>query len=320
MPYHDANMTRPAEIARRYDPRRYDHCVLPCVDLGQARAWLSALGFTVARDALHPFGTANACVYFADDTYLEPLAIHDQARYDEAIAQGNVFVRHDRAHRGRADACGFSAIAIKCEDAAGDHSAFVAQGISAGSVLAFSRPFVTADGQSGEKGGEKGDEASFRLAFARMPDMAGPLFFACQRLNQPVIDRSDLIRHDNGAMGTSGLILVAADPHAYRPLFSAIFGQEAIIGEPDGTIVIACKHQNLHVMPCARWNRLAGKQDAGNDGALRIVAAGFRVPDIEACAGFLSRRGMAFRLKDQRLLVDPVSGQEACFYFEENAP
>jgi hypothetical protein len=29
----------------------------------------------VAADARHPFGTENACVFFADGTYLEPLAL-----------------------------------------------------------------------------------------------------------------------------------------------------------------------------------------------------------------------------------------------------
>ena len=54
-----------------------DHVVLPVADLGVARARLTALGFTVAPDGLHPFGTANCCVYLADGTFLEPLAVGD---------------------------------------------------------------------------------------------------------------------------------------------------------------------------------------------------------------------------------------------------
>ena len=56
------------------DPRAIDHLVLPTDSLGVARARLSALGFTVAPDAQHPFGTGNCCVYLQDGTYLEPLA------------------------------------------------------------------------------------------------------------------------------------------------------------------------------------------------------------------------------------------------------
>ncbi len=56
-------------------PRAIDHLVLPIVDLDTSRERLGRLGFTVAADARHPFGTENACVFFSDDTYLEPLAV-----------------------------------------------------------------------------------------------------------------------------------------------------------------------------------------------------------------------------------------------------
>jgi len=56
-------------------PRNVDHLVLPVSDLGTSRERMTALGFTVAPEAVHPFGTENACVFFADGTYLEPLAI-----------------------------------------------------------------------------------------------------------------------------------------------------------------------------------------------------------------------------------------------------
>ena len=40
--------------------RPLDHLVLPVDTLTQARRRLSNLGFTVADDARHPFGTENA--------------------------------------------------------------------------------------------------------------------------------------------------------------------------------------------------------------------------------------------------------------------
>lgn len=43
---------------------RIDHLVLPVEDIGIAVKRLVSLGFTVAPEALHPFGTRNACVFF----------------------------------------------------------------------------------------------------------------------------------------------------------------------------------------------------------------------------------------------------------------
>ena len=57
--------------------RPLDHLVIPVTDLKAARSRLTRLGFTVAAEARHPFGTENACVFLADKTYLEPLAVGD---------------------------------------------------------------------------------------------------------------------------------------------------------------------------------------------------------------------------------------------------
>ncbi len=72
-----------------------DHLVLPTAGLDTARQRLEALGFTVAPMGVHPFGTRNCCVYLADGTFMEPLAIGDAAVADDAARAGNVFVARD---------------------------------------------------------------------------------------------------------------------------------------------------------------------------------------------------------------------------------
>ncbi len=57
-------------------PRTLDHVVLPVASLEVARARYEALGFTVAPNGLHPFGTENCCIYLEDETMLEPLAMN----------------------------------------------------------------------------------------------------------------------------------------------------------------------------------------------------------------------------------------------------
>ena len=61
--------------------------------LGVARTRLTALGFTVAPNGVHPFGTANCCVYLSDGTFLEPLAIDDAVQANATARAGNVFTR-----------------------------------------------------------------------------------------------------------------------------------------------------------------------------------------------------------------------------------
>jgi len=54
-----------------------------------ARARLTSLGFVVAPTGIHPFGTENCCVFLADGTYLEPLAIGNEQAAIDATAAGN---------------------------------------------------------------------------------------------------------------------------------------------------------------------------------------------------------------------------------------
>ncbi|RUW46049.1 VOC family protein, partial [Mesorhizobium sp. M8A.F.Ca.ET.021.01.1.1] len=61
-----------------------DHLVLPTQTVDTARIRLTALGFVVAPTGIHPFGTENCCVFLADGTYLEPLAIGSEQAATEA--------------------------------------------------------------------------------------------------------------------------------------------------------------------------------------------------------------------------------------------
>ena len=97
-----------------------DHLVLPVADLATARQRLTALGFTVAPDGAHPFGTANCCVYLAGGTFLEPLQVAHPDQASAAIEAGNVFVARDRDHRRRASGDGFSALVFGTRDASAD--------------------------------------------------------------------------------------------------------------------------------------------------------------------------------------------------------
>ncbi|MGL4489218.1 MAG: VOC family protein, partial [Rhizobiaceae bacterium] len=181
-------MKKPAKSAPR-TARPLDHLVLPTASLYTARSRLGSLGFIVAPVGVHPFGTENACVYFADGTFLEPLAIGQRETAEAATLAGNAFTARDAAYRFRRNQEGFSAIVMGSNDAKSDHQQFIRTGISAGQVLDFGREFETPDGKKARM--------DFRLAFAadlRSPDFFG---FTCERINVPKSDRSKLVAHEN---------------------------------------------------------------------------------------------------------------------------
>jgi hypothetical protein len=297
-------------------PRRIDHCVLPVADLGIARRRLTSLGFLVAPDGAHPFGTANCCVYLADGTFLEPLAQADDRDEREAARRGNMFTARDLAYRYRNGEEGFSALVFDTEDAAADHAEFVEAGFSGGNILDFSRGFTDASGKT--------DKASFRLAFAadwRAPDC---FFFTCQRVRVPVVDRSALQRHGNGATRIKGIVL--AGPHGSDFADFVLTAANVASAEVDrGATRIKAENAVIELLEGrAMKDRFGvslpvdrGPADRGPaDQGLRLHAIRFGVREMGQTEALLRNAGIIYEKRDGGLVVHPAPGQGAIFVFE----
>jgi hypothetical protein len=285
-------------------PYCVDHLVLPVADIGVAAKRLSNLGFMVAPEALHPFGTRNSCVFLAYGTYLEPLAIANPAKYNASADNGDVFTGRDRAFRQRDGREGFSALVAKTEDALTDHDRFVAAGVSAGEVFEFSRPVQMPDGSQGE--------AAFRLAFAGQ-DVASDFFlFSCQRLKALPGDRSMLERHANGVYGLSEIVLAFGQKPGPMHLIETVFGCEGRVSA-DGDIVSETGNARI---------RLTEKEDFepelkdGSEG-LRGVGIVFSSHDLAVTEAVLAANGVSYGKADARLVVPAAPGQGVTFAFEE---
>ncbi len=279
--------------------RPLDHCVLPTADLDVARRRLTALGFTVAPRALHPFGTENCCVYFSDGTYLEPLAVADPVKTGIASMRGNVFTVRDAAFRYRLGDEGFSAMVLGTEDAAGDHREFSRAGVSAGRILNFSRPFVDAAGRS--------DTASFKLAFAadlRAPDA---FFFTCQRVNAPAVDRSVLQRHLNGVRRIKAIVLEAPEPRDFAAFLQHVVGATPE-ETPDGLRFAAANGDVL----VRRSVKPRGLPRPG----LRLAEIVFGAGSLAKVRSAFDAAGIHHEAKPGRLIAAPAAGQGAAFAFE----
>lgn len=282
-----------------------DHCVLPVADLETARARLEALGFTVAPEGRHPFGTVNRCVYFDDGTFLEPLAIGDRGAVEQAVADGNAFMMRDMAVRAARGDDTFSALVMGAVDAAADHRRFEEAGISAGQPLSFSRPMEDAAG--------KRAEASFALAFAG-DEPGSAFFFTCQRVSAPNVDRAGLQGHVNGATGIQRVVLVTDNVSAHRDLVAEVT-QARAVEEFVGGMDFRVANGLVCLLDEAGMKAMLGVAPTAATG-LDLTAIVFRVPSLDPVEEHLANNGIVAMRHAGWLVVEPAEGQGAVFAFE----
>jgi len=285
-------------------PHPLDHLVLPTHSLDVARSRLSSLGFVVAPTGIHPFGTENACVFFADGTYLEPLAVGDDKTADQAIGEGNVFVARDRLYRNSLGDEGFSAVVFGTPDSDADHARYIEAGLSAGDMLSFSRVFTDPSGKS--------DRASFKLAFATGGKDTDAFLFACQRINAPTIDRTALQAHANGVGGIVEIVAVSNAPSSQCKLLATAAGT---VPEDEGDWVELPNAALTVMAPDAFTSRFA--VPAGASSALRFAAIVFSTRGNAATARALADGGIEHNMSGGDIVVPPAPGQGAAFIFRE---
>jgi len=287
--------------------RKIDHLVLPVGNLARARERLSLLGFTVAPDGQHPFGTENACVFLEDGTYLEPLAVSDRRKAGAAAKRGNVFLERDLAYRGRRGREGLSAVVVSSDDAAGDDEHYKAAGISGGEPLEFGRTLRSPDGDE--------VEARFRLAFASMENAPDFFAFACQRLVSFPQKLDGLRSHANAVSGLKEIILASNDPRASSPFLEGLL---RVSGEEiDGGLAFQADALRLRVLRNEQIEHEFGPSGAAVGEGLVGQAVIFRTLDLAVTEIILAANDVAFIRRDGRVLVSPSSGQGVLFGFEE---
>jgi Glyoxalase-like domain len=286
-----------------------DHIVLPVTDIDLARERLGKLGFAVAPDARHPFGTENACVFFADKTYLEPLGVASVEECEETARQGNVFTARDQAFRFRCGNEGLSGIAFATTEAKRDHARFAESGVSAGSLLQFERPVKMPDGAE--------SVAGFRLAFAgdlRAPDF---FLFAVERINPLPADRGALETHANGVTGIVEVALSAPEPTAFGTFVCSV--AETGFQETGFGLDVPTANAKIGLMTPEGLEAYFDLPPSEDDRGLRGRAILFAVGDLAVTEAHLAANGVTYTRKGNRILVKPAPGQGVLFAFEERS-
>ncbi|MEM9999334.1 MAG: VOC family protein [Pseudomonadota bacterium] len=275
--------------------RAFDHAILPVESIERARARHEALGFTVAPDARHPFGTENCCVFFGDGTYLEPLGIHQRETCEATALKGNQFTLRDQTHRFRNSENGFSSIAMKSDDADADHTAFRKDGISAGRKLSFSRPYKTPDGET--------ERARFKLAFAadlRAPDFFG---FTVERVSMPNAAAGALATHANGVTGIREIILSEPNPTDFQYFLQAFAGQRETEAHSFG-MELKTDNVLINVMTPEGLRAYFGVEPSGSGRGLRLEGIVFETDEA-----------LDLRAQGEYRIADRAPGQGAFYAF-----
>jgi len=276
--------------------RNLDHLVLPVPSLPVTRKRFSQLGFTVAPDARHRFGSENACIYFQNGTFIEPLAIGDEALVEANIRKGNIFLRRDMGYRFRNGDNGFSCVVFGDPDPKQERRQFKRAGYATGKIVVVRRPGV---------------KVHVALAIdERSPDFTG---FLCERPDGPPSFPTDLSNHANGATGIVSAALSEQSPADFQIYLATLSGQ----GECDLHSMgmdIKLPNASLHVLNNAGLKDKYGV-DAPTERGLRAKAFDVSVSDLKSTQDVLNEAAVQTRTVGERLIVDPAPGQGAIIGF-----
>ena len=280
-------------------PRALDHVVFPVPDLEVARARYEQLGFTVAPDGRHKFGTENACVKFADGAFIEPLAIGHRETVEAHMVKGNNFLRRDASYRFRHGNNGFWGVSLSTKDSAADRKMLRKAGYNTGKLVTVKRKGVHA-----------------RLSFAldeRAPDFS---IFMCQDMMEAPVFKAELLSHANGAKGISRVTLCEHLPEDFQYYLQTATGQREVRSHSFG-MDMALSNVTLSVLNAEGMNQYYGVSDILETRGLRAQAIDVEVKNLKTMEEILSENSISFRQIGPRLIVDPAKGQGALIAFVE---
>jgi catechol 2,3-dioxygenase-like lactoylglutathione lyase family enzyme len=274
-------------------PGGIDHLVLCVRDLERAREFYARLGFTLTPLARHPFGTGNSLVQLADRSFLELLTVLDPDAIPPMRPGFFSFGAFNRDFLARHEGC--SMLVLESQDAVADAGAFRAAGLGDFAPFHFERPAMLPDGTMAK--------VAFSLAFAVDARMPEAVFFSCRQHAPEWFWKAEYQRHDNGAVGTAEMTLVAPDPLALAGTLEAVSQVPAESGA--GGLLVRTPRGLVRATTVAAFERrYAGAQPPSLDRGPRFAGCRIAVEDLRALRARLTANGLGF-LEAQGALVIP---------------
>lgn len=279
--------------------KNLDHVVLPVPNLELTRERFTQLGFTVAPDARHSFGSENACVFFENGTFIEPLAIGHRETVEAAIVKGNGFLRRDMSYRFRNGDDGFSCVVFGDKDPRATRKTFKKAGYQTGKIVIVKRPGV---------------KVHIALAMdERAPDCT---FFMCERPDGPPKFPADMTSHDNGAIGISRVTLHEHLPEDFQYYMQTVTEQREVRSHSFG-MDMELPNATLTTLNDDGLKAFYGLTNAPEGRGLRAMAFDVKVQSHDNVKKVLKKNNIESKMIGARLIVAPASGQGATLAFVE---
>lgn len=278
--------------------RGIDHAVLCVGDLAAAGAAYERLGFTVTPRGDHPWGTANRLVQL-EGSFLEILTVADPGLIPEhEPAEGGrgrfSFGAFNRDYLARRE--GFSMLVFDSPDARADRDEFAAAGLADLEPFDFERTATLPSGEAATVG--------FSLAFAPPAAAPGAAVFTCRQHAPEHFWNPAYQSHPNGAQRVVEVAMVAEDPEAMRPYFTALHGADAIAERAAGGFAVETPRGGVLVLPPDAYEAQYGEPPRADAPAgPHFAAVRLGVGDLGATQAVLAGSGVATRWAPAGLVV-----------------
>lgn len=289
-----------------HTPRPIDHLVLPVLSLNDARERMTALGFTVAPDGVHPFGTSNANIYLRGGAFLEPLAVASRETCWTEARRGNSFVRNDQTYRFRVGGEGFSHTVFSTDNAETDHHLYAEQGYHDGPIVSFKRIASTPSGET--------SEVQFALAFAADPRSPDARFFSCETRAAPPRDEK-LLSHPNGATCILRVVMSEPNPTDFQYFLQDVSGQRDVAAHSFGMDVEVANGTIEVLTPEGLRMRYGLHADEARRGMLHQAYV-IGVGNLDETRSWLRGHSIDHTERGGMLIVPPSIGQGCTVCFE----
>lgn len=267
-----------------------DHPLIMVRDLDAAIERFQSLGFTMAPQSRHPWGTST-CIAIMNRSLIELVSIYDETLLDEFPAGDFRFGRY--VQKQLIEREGISLLALHSTNAEADADAVISRGVECQGTIKFGRDVKRPDGTP--------DRTATTLKILATSDLPRLSNFICEQHRPDLIYVPKWSNHANGAMSYSQVTIMAAtnDQQRVRDRLAGLYGEEAVFSLDDG-FGVRTGNGSFVVTDRAGIERRYGDLPAelAEETEPACVAIHIRVPDVAQVADILTAASNEFRLVD----------------------
>jgi hypothetical protein len=284
-----------------------DHLVLCVRDLDGARARYTALGFTMAPKAQHPFGTGNSNIQL-QGSFLEVLTVMapgDIVEHDDNAFSFSAFNR-DFLARGE----GLSMLVLESHDPDADQARFSKHNLQTYAPFDFSRQARQPDGSEATVG--------FSLRFTTDPGMPDAAFFTCRQQAPELFWKAEYQAHANTAQAVDDVAIVSDHPLSHSAFLTGFTGVTDVIAA-DSELRLETPRGSICVLTPELFEARYHSATPDLSNGARLAGFTVAVKSLAICRDCLKQAGVAYQEADGRLTIPARQNFNAALAFVEHS-